>query len=734
MRSCANVRFVYSLEDRVCGMPTDKPESLWARLPVSMQESLKSDTRSPLQQWLKATCYDAASLLRYASTQSAEDAYEIILAAAVASVVDASNDEHPIDLSYAIPLWHSLTEGRVSTGVLIDNPLISTAAHTGSLPLGTSTAHIALGLANGAVLDVTARQRFLEQALDAPSPLHLALLWFCIDLDVQERDQSQSAVHRFLVEWIRAFPADRDLPVFLLRKYLDSARRIGVAGALAPLSDYSAPQISPREAAWAIAWDEAARAGAYNTCGDLALQRARQFRAHQDLHRRWLFIYALHEDRREERRTTTLPVARELLDLMYEVEDPNIPASLCASIAARTNLLKPVLRETLPFLKGPTPPLVGPSLDIATRPQSFGDLQEQGVAGVLLAMRLAHRYPRTYEAANALTIRERKSSSPAPILDDYESNLDFMREIFPTEIEDATAPAESIQQEASMELSDEIAHTGAVSATPPATSDLSSDLPLPVTSQEDSQPAAKAAPTDGDKTIESSSEPTNDDVQESSGKKRMLSTGPFDHTIFATLGTEKFTDETLVASNNDVDPTISDVLLAAFLPDNLRARADQLLAQRIHAKQLQERAFIRAIEDRIALLPHSAWAIAELLAGLDSPQEAKSWMKRSVEHTPPSVVRDERYRRLARHCAQRCHDLTQALQFLEQSLETNPIAIETISLLDTIYTRLARTDALRALYERALEHLPAEHTTELRAQWQARLQEINAKRVRKTEH
>src|SRR5690625_3078725 len=99
-------------------------------------------------------------------------------------------------------------------------------------------------------------------------------------------------------------------------------------------------------------------------------------------------------------------------------------------------------------------------------------------------------------------------------------------------------------------------------------------------------------------------------------------------------------------------------------------------------------------------------------------------MRRSVEHTLPSDVRDERYRRLARHCAQRCHDLTKALQFLEQSLETNPIAIEPISLLDAIYTRLARTDALRALYERALEHLPAEHTTELRAQWQARLRKL----------
>lgn len=709
-------------------MPTDRPQSLWARLPVSIQNSLRSDTRSPLQQWLNATCYDSSSLLRYAATQNPQDAYSIILAAAVASAVDASHDEHPIDLSYAVPLWHSLTQGRVSSNVIIDNPFTSTFAGNSGAAQDVSTAHIALGLAHGEVLDASARQRFLEQAIQSPTPIHLALLWFCIDLDVQERAPTHTLVPKYLLEWIRAFPADRDLPIFLLRKYLDSARRIGVAGALSPLNEYTTPQLSPREAAWAIAWDEAARAGAYSTCGELALQRAREFRTVTDLYRRWLLIYALHEDRRDERYTSSLPVARELLDLIYEVDDPNIPASLCASIAARTNHLKPVLREVLPYLKGPTPPLVRPALEITSRPQSFQELQEQGVAGVLLALRFAYKYPHVYQAASTLIVSDRSTnSSPTPILDNYESNLDFMHEILVAE-NDETSPKVTT-------TSDKYPTETSRAARSETQADASEKQP-------DDSPIAPAHPkaaetmsSTDNASLEKTQPPASRDAYVASARDAVpalndgekLSTGPFDHTIFATISSDKFTDESLVASCNDVQPTVSDVLLAAFLPDALRARADELLAQRISSAQLQERAFVRAIEDRTPLLPHSAWAIAELLSDRDPPQEAKAWMKRAAEHTTDASLRDERYRRLARHCAQRCHDLSQAMHFLEQSLTSDPAAIETIELLDTLYTRLGRTASLRALYQRALEHLPKQRDPSLHKAWKQRLTELAAR-------
>lgn len=718
-------------------MPSDNLKSLWARLPLSIREALQMDAHSPLQQWLNASCYDSSALLRYASTHNTQDAYAIILAAAVASVVDAANEERPIDLSYAIPLWHSLTEGRASAGAIIDHPTASSATHTHHASGPVSTAHIALGLSRGKVLNVESGQAILKQAQHAPTPLHLALFWFCIDTDVEEVGANSTSTHRLLSEWIRAFPDDRDLPIFLLRKYLDAARRVGVAGALMPLQDFPAPQLSIREAAWAIAWDEAARAGAHRTCAELALQRARQLKANVTLYQRWLLIHALHEEHREQRFTADMPVARELLDLVYEFDDPNVPASLCASIASRTNQLKPILREVLPYLKGPTSPLVNASLDANTRPKKLKELSELGTSGALLSLRIAQRNPHTYEAAFHLRTPRRESAPAVSILDDYESNHDFMREIFSTEETIAvtstnpaqTAPSTPSEtddtRDASALESDTSRDTDQTNARSGNADIDDTTRPTVGTEAEDtSTHVEKPSTEDPSSTVDPAPATTESKSLDQELKK--LSTGPFDHTIFATIATDTFTDETLTASENDVEPTVSDVLLAAFLPDALRARADQLLAQRITLRQLEERTFVRAIDERIALLPHSAWMIATLLADRDPPQEAKSWMKRAAEHTEPPALRDERYRRLARHCAQRCHDLSQAVHFLEKSLASNCAADETIALLDTIYTRLGRAGALRDLYTRALHALRDQPDDPLYMQWTARLEEINA--------
>lgn len=684
-------------------MSTNHPQSLWVRLPVSLQQVLENDAHSPLQQWLNSACYDGAALLRYASTLTRDDAYAVILSAAVASVVDAALEGRPVNMHYAVPLWYSLAQGEVTTGIFVgDAPTWEPAGETAHFS-GISTAHIALGLAQGKVLDVNARERLLHKAIHDPTPIHSALIWFCIDRDVQGHTPEASQSSKYLTEWMRAFPEDQDFAIFLLRKYLASARRIGVAGALEPLQAYDQPTLSPKEAAWSIAWDEAARAGAHATCADLALHRARARKNNRRLYQRWLFIYALHAEQRKIRQTTDIPVARELLDLLYEVDDPNIPAQLCASIAARTNRLEPVMREVLPYLQGPTRALVHRGLDATTRPQAFLELEQQGTAGTLLAIRIARKHPKAFQAARAYTPAKAASSRPTPILDDYETNADFMREIFP-----ADPPETTTSRPDSAQPSTDSAPTTEPPTKEPTTADPAAPAePASQTPEESPPPTASPAPN----------APSTDSTSEES-------TGPFDHTIFATLTSEEFSDKTLVAAPNDAVPEISDVLLAAFLPDALRTRADQLLAQRITPKQLETRPFVRAIEERIALLPHSAWSLAELLATQPAPHKAKKWMKRAAEHTPDPELRAERYRRLAKHSAQQCHDLSSAVSYLEQSLQDAPSAPDTIRTLDTIYTRLGRLDALRTLYVRALESNTPALSKERQAKWKQRLQEL----------
>lgn len=761
-------------------MSTNHPKSLWTRLPVSMQQVLQKDALSPLQQWLDSACYDGAGLLRYASTLAIDDAYAVLLAATVASVIDASVERRPINLHYAIPLWHSLAQGDISTGVFVSDAPDLNVGNDPSQFSGVSTAHIALGLARGEVLDVEARAQFLQTALEDPTPIHAALVWFCIDRDVQDETTEQSVSSRFLTEWMRAFPEDRDFAIFLLRKYLASARRIGVAGALAPLNGYDQPTISPKDAAWSIAWDEAARAGAHATCAELALHRARSRKKDRALYHRWLFIYALHAEQRKVRLTNEAPVARELLDLLYEVDDPNIPAQLCASIAARTNRLEPIMREVLPYLKGPTSKLVHRGLDATTRPQAFLELCELGAAGVLLAIRIARKHPKALEAALAYTPAKAALSHPTPILDGYETNADFMREIFPANAQDSPVnPTDSTQESASTPTP-KAAETPlppehSTAPDPPIAPDTSSASEDPASTKVHVAPvpdgnAENAAATDAtthedntappvsphtatdSEALEASTQqdsavsdasaadkpspnrpasapedasPTPDDSAHKEG-----STGPFDHTIFATLTSNEFGDDTLVPAQNDATPTVSDVLLAAFLPDALRVRADKLLAQRITPEQLDERSFVHAIKERIALLPDSAWSLAELLAIQSSPKEAKTWMKHAAKHTEDPVLRAERYRRLAKHSAQQCHDLSSAVEFLEESLRDAPCAPETIQTLDTIYTRLGRTQALRALYTRALESDNPQPSAALREQWTQRLHTLPAAHTR----
>lgn len=739
MRLLCTRRSLTRFELRPYPMPSDIEESLLARLPVAIQEALRTDAHSPLQQWLNSACYDAYALLRYASTLRPKDAYAVVLAAAAATGVDAAHNQQPMDEDYAGPLWRSVTEGQVSPALVVD-------ADDSSLPReipaniqrrSLISIHTALGLTRTAAVNDQTRELLLQQAIDLPTAVNTALSWFYLDLDLKQAGKSSAFARKFLTQWARAHPNDPDLSISLLRKYLDSARRVGVAGALAPLEPFTERTLSPAEAAWTIAWDEAARAGSHDVCSELAIQRALSMPPSTEVYRRWLFIHGLHEERRGPRYITGDPVRQELLDLIYDGPEPSIPASLCGSIAARTNRLNVVLRELLPYLPGPTTPLLRTALDAVHRPECFSELQEQGSAGALLALRTFLAHPEAFDSS-AITPR---TPARTPILDDYESNDEFMQDIFASDdtlVTDernaegaspvsVTAPEGSQPPTSELRDSaaalDDLTPSAEASATQTASATPDDDRPTPPATPDEPHSAPEVEPS----TL--SGDPPAPSAEEAVPKRdENVSIGPFDHSIFATLPTEKLSDKALVAAQNDAQPTVSDVLLAAFLPTALRRRADELLSQRITTTQLQERSLVRAIEERIELLPHSSWVIAELLLQQDQTREAKSWMKRAVEHTPDPSVRAERYPRLAQYCAQHFHDLNQAIHYLEESLSAAPCEPETIALLDTIYTRVGRPNAIVALYERALHDDHADTLdASIRAKWRNRLEALERK-------
>src|SRR5690554_1086393 len=166
-------------------MSNETSATIQKRLPASLQRSLANNASTPLQHWLNANCHDSVALMRFASTFPKDICFSLILAAASATLLDAAKEHRPVRLSYAVPLWRSITEGQVSVQYLNN---VAAGIFDNDAPSPVSTIehldeHVAAGLARTSALDGPARRHLMKQALKSDDMVHAALAWYSFDLE-----------------------------------------------------------------------------------------------------------------------------------------------------------------------------------------------------------------------------------------------------------------------------------------------------------------------------------------------------------------------------------------------------------------------------------------------------------------------------------------------------------------------------------------------------------------------
>lgn len=660
----------------------ENSSKIFDRLPQALQESLLEVPPSPLRQWMGGHYYNAYALLRHASTFEPEITLAIILAAAAACLIDAAQEQQPVHLSYAEPIWRSLTEQQVPAQFLADPGHTDpndgpSAIHT----MGEIPPHTALGLSRTSALDHDTREYLMQKCLEDNSAISTALGWFSFDTELNSSHEIGSLARKFISQWNRTYPNDPDIAIMTIRGYLQSAVRIGAIGALDSIASMVSISLDSHEAAWAIAWHQATLNQEHEICAELAIRRAtlHNTQGHADARDRWIYLYGFHEERRTERISHSFPVRRELLELMYKVEDPHLPAALALSIAARTNHLERVLRETLPFIEGPTVPLMRAIFSTKDTRSAIRVATQFGTAGLLVAMHLEQI---------ALDFKEQHAET-----------------IIPTNVH---PPPTAIFNDG--DFHDDITLTNTNSQT---TDSYAPALTSVSTDHQDSTSAADAAPDKGGDIAAANTH----------SKRRPVDTLP--ETLFSILPDRAEETRELNGEKSEKLPEVSDILLAAFLPDTPRVRADRILAKRIHDDILRDRSLLRAFEERIVLLPISGWKIAEIFASHDDPHTAKTWMRQIAENTQDSPLRAERLRLLAKHTALQCQNLSEAVEYLVASLEASPSNADALSLIDTIYTRTLREKDLIFFYEAALANQhAADVDPALVEQWTDRMTQL----------
>lgn len=669
-------------------MSNETSATIQKRLPASLQRSLANNASTPLQHWLNANCHDSVALMRFASTFPKDISFSLILAAASATLLDAAKEHRPVRLSYAVPLWRSITEGQVSVQYLNN---VAAGIFDNDAPSPVSTIehldeHVAAGLARTSALDGPARRHLMKQALKSDDMVHAALAWYSFDLETAAQKNEDDISKRFPMHWAHTYPEDPDTPLAMLRAYLQAARKIGVVGALTPLEQEATSTLSVADAAWLVAWDEAARANAHSICADLALRRASRLEPQSAHQHRWLLIYGFHEEHKPARHAEELPIDRRLLDMMYHIDTPYIPASLCVSIAAKTDQLEPVLREALPYLKGPTIPLLKAAFGVGDAPVSLGPLADINTAGALLALRIQRERER-HQVAGIEAPISRRTPAPVSILDNFETNEELLSGTFAFEEETTTS-----QPEAPAE----------------ATSD-------------NEAPAEELHPDRGEQFIRWSEEWDEDLKTEQFSPEYRRHSNNDEHPSTRPTATEDDYESELVST----PPTELDIFLAAALPDDLRRRADRLLTRRLANSNTYDRELLSALDTNIALLPESSWLIAQTLLKQGEHGASVAWMERVASATTSRHSRAARYKALGRCWLNQLQEPAQALEYLVVSYSCLPTDGETIELLDRCYTKLHKESELIAAYRSALRAADAHPVDKaLRTRWEARLQEL----------
>lgn len=682
-------------------MWTESSASIFERLPAALRDTLSATAESPLHLWLDGICHDSIALLRFASTFSSDDAFAVVVAAAAATLIDAAEQERALDLTYAVPLWRSVTEGKVSVQYLQSaaQEIFGSAAPSPAITISEFDEYIVLGLARTQALDAASRRKLMRSALETPSKGLTAIAFFALDLEASSGIPIDETTGRFGARWAEENSADIDAGILSFRSYLQNARRVGVVGALTPLEQGDTHTMSVAEAAWVIAWEEAARANAHGICSELALRRANQMPLQSEDRYRWLIIHGLHEERKPARAVEGLPVSRELLDMMYHFEKPYIPASLCVSIAARTNALAPVLREALPFLMGPTLPLLNAAFGVGDGPEDLHSVAEINSAGALLALRM-HRAEERKIAQGFPPKQRRKTPPPMAILDNYENNQDFLSGGFAFEDEPTLSNARPNEKK------EQSNHEFTDAETPKRKEESSSHKAIEDRGEDYIQWADEWA---DDLTTSVNETPTNRRKAAYRANKP-----PANHSS--------------EIEENCHNPTHLDVALAGSLPDELRERADQYLAERIAISDTLSHSLLSELDATISTLPNSAWAASQYLLQQGELSRAVAWMERIARVTSNRLERAARYKELGRLWSTQLLEPAQALEYLIVAFTCEPTDPQTLQLLDDSYSHLKRFDDLRIAYETALESAslqPESISEQIRTQWTERMAELS---------
>lgn len=684
-------------------MASESPESLASYLSPAIASALSRDPGSPLQHWLKGENHDAIALLTYASTLPEDDGYAVGLAAASACLLDSAFQHKPIRLDYAMPLWRTVTQGEIPSAILVP----SDGRGPNEIPSPSKTIspfddYAAVGIARIRALDAPARRILIDRASTSNHPVTAALGWFAYDLCCADKTGIDEAVLRFPSRWACAFPHDEDAAILSFRAYLSAARRVGVIGALDPVIEETRdarPLMSVAEAAGVVAWDEAARAGAHGVCADLALRRARQRPLHSSAQHRWLLLYGFHAEHLPERSVDGPPVARELLDMMYHSETNYVAASLAVSIAARTNRLEAVLRETLPYLRGPTVPMLRAAFGIGDQPRSLKRLATLNAGGALLALRFAYLRQSNSPLQLDVPIAPRRTPPPAPILDDFENNEDFLESTFGFEDEKTLPRADVTPRHPISDTGNEITST------------------TPTESRPMRARVARSQSTDV------RSQHWHDDwhANEKTDLIGNLAAETTDHHVRRPPSSTPDATDAAYASPQpaNASPTDIDVELAAALPDDRRRQADALLGARILVDTPLDDAFYEAIEHLAKALPITALAAARALHHSHSYRRAAVLYEQVARSTHDRRLRAERYRDLGNLWKLELARPDRAIEYYIVSFTCDPCEETTLLQLGDVYKNLGRYDELHAIYEAAA--LAAEHAGDMAsaAKWRS---------------
>lgn len=679
-----------------------------------LRSELTKEEPTPLTAWFRGEYVPSVDVLAYASTFGREDGYTIVRTMAVVSLIETALLARPIDVAEHEPLWRCFSLQQIPADLALSKDLISSSDRPMVRRLPLLDDYALLTLTRTDSLDTEGQRVAFQRAQDTSDPLKTAIASFAYDLAASEMGPTADTATRWAERWSQRFESDTDAGIFAFRAYASSAKRTGASAALRSLNDspLASVPLSVRDAAWALAWTEAAEARAHDRCAHLALDRAGQLDPSSHAHMRWVIIYALHRERVSGAPTHEPPVARELLDLFYHKEIASTAGILALSIASRSSRLDPVLREALPVLQTPISTVLRAAYAYIDRQADLTKLIETDAAGALVALRMLQspdiqgRIP--HQNAPIHFPLSRATPPPMPVLDDYETNPDLLVE---PSVDDAiprfgdsmrgrhqpspfTGPRDhNADEKAPAIATPHLGETQAIVeayALPAETTDaaiLSAGTTTP--SEETAFPEETTENLAARRETSSSPNATRSTLPHLPPRRTPFASGSF----------------TPAANAEEYEPlTDLDVLLAINLPDDSRPRADQVLASRILNAPRAIDELLATLDEHALALPESVRAVAQKLRQQGDLRRAVLFYEHAARAENQRDRRSRLYYELGELWRRGLSNDERSLEYYIVSFTCDAANYLALSALRDIYREKRRYQDLLGLYRVALQH------------------------------